>query len=229
MWPRRALFHSYSPSLVFHNTFQQPPEQCVRRPELARLSAVPTRGAVKDSHLDVFSNLDSGYRLRFPPLIWMLSLELHPLCLFKTKDQWISPVCQQAACRWQWGSDSQHQRSHRCQRSTGKPPSPGPIMYCSCVHLLKSCLTNNLVFHREDDPIVPGLALPASHRLPQQHEGGRDLAKRGLTRVMGAKVGLVGNRVAMGDLARNMAVIGNLTRTMVAKGGLFGSTETKVV
>ena len=141
MWPRRALFHSYSPSLVFHNTFQQPPEQCVRRPELARLSAVPTRGAVKDSHLDVFSNLDSGYRLRFPPLIWMLSLELHPLCLFKTKDQWISPVCQQAACRWQWGSDSQHQRSHRCQRSTGKPPSPGPIIYCACVHLLKSGLT----------------------------------------------------------------------------------------
>ena len=96
---------------VLHNS-PQPPEQCVRRPELARLSAVPTRGAVEDSHLDVFSNLDSGYRLRFPPLIWTI------------KDQWISPVCQRAACRWEWGSDSQHQHSHRCQRSTGKPPSP---------------------------------------------------------------------------------------------------------
>ena len=108
---KKFLFHSYSQSLVLH-TFPQPPEQCVRRPELARLSAVPTRGAVEDSHLDVFSNLDSGYRLRFPPLIWT------------TKDQWISPVCQRAACRWEWGSDSQHQHSHRCQRSTGKPPSP---------------------------------------------------------------------------------------------------------
>ena len=114
MWPRRALFHSYSPSLVFHNTFQQPPEQCVRRPELARLSAVPTRGAVKDSHLDVFSNLDSGYRLRFPPLIWMLSLELHPLCLFKTKDQWISPVWHLRLTEWDSETENALSQGHAC-------------------------------------------------------------------------------------------------------------------